>query len=135
MSAPRTTSGYIIFFRGNDWDKNLSPEELQKVTSDFMAWFERLSAKGIAKGGAPLEAETRVVSASKGRIVSDGPFAESKEAIGGFFLLQVNSIDEAVEIAKQCPTLKYGVNVEVRQVAPECPSMRLAEQLAASAAA
>ena len=123
----------MIFFRGNDWDKNLSPEEIQKVTSDFMAWFERLSAEGIARGGAPLEAETRVVTASKGRIVSDGPFAESKEAIGGFFLLQVSSMDEAVEIAKQCPTLKYGVNVEVRQVAPECPSLRLAEQLLAHA--
>ena len=49
MSAPRTTSGYIIFFRGNDWDKNLSPEELQKVTSDFMAWFERLSAAQLAQ--------------------------------------------------------------------------------------
>ncbi len=133
MSAPRTTSGYIIFFRGNNWDKNLSPEELQKVTSDFMAWFERLSAEGIAKGGAPLEAETRVVSASTGRVRSDGPFAESKEAIGGFFLLQVGSMDEAVEIAKQCPTLKYGVNVEVRQVAPECPSLRLAEQMLAHA--
>ncbi len=133
MSAPRTTSGYIIFFRGNNWDKNLSPEELQKVTSDFMAWFERLSVEGIAKGGAPLEAETRVVSASTGRVHSDGPFAESKEAIGGFFLLQVGSMDEAVEIAKQCPTLKYGVNVEVRQVAPECPSLRLAEQMLAHA--
>ena len=125
----------MIFFRGNDWDKNLSPEELQKVTSNFMAWFERLSADGIAKGGAPLESETHVVSASKGRIVSDGPFAESKEAIAGFFLLHVASMEEAVEIAKQCPTLKYGVNVEVRQVAPECTKMRLAEQLVAHAAA
>lgn len=135
MSAPRTTSGYIIFFRGNDWDKNLSPEELQKVTSNFMAWFERLSADGIAQGGAPLEAETHVVSGAKGRIVSDGPFAESKEAIAGFFLLHVASMEEAVEIAKQCPTLKYGVNVEVRQVAPECTKMRLAEQLIAHAVA
>jgi len=125
----------MIFFRGNDWDKNLSPEELQKVTSNFMAWFERLSADGIAKGGAPLESETHVVSASKGRIVSDGPFAESKEAIAGFFLLHVASMEEAVEIAKQCPTLKYGVNVEVRQVAPECTKMRLAEQLVAHGAA
>jgi hypothetical protein len=135
MSAPRTTSGYMIFFRGNDWDKNLSPEEIQKVTSQFMAWFERLSAEGIAKGGAPLEVETRVVSASKGRIVSDGPFAESKEAIAGFFLLDVENMEQAVEIAKQCPTLQRGVNVEVRQVAPECPHMRLAEQLTAHAAA
>jgi hypothetical protein len=54
-------------------------------------------------------------------VVSDGPFAESKEAIGGYFLLDVASMDEAVAIAQECPGLPYGVRVEVRPVAPECP--------------
>jgi hypothetical protein len=53
--------------------------------------------------------------------VADGPFAESKEAIGGYFLLQVKSIDEAVAIAQECPGLPYGAVVEVRPVAAECP--------------
>jgi hypothetical protein len=54
-------------------------------------------------------------------VVADGPFAESKEAIGGYFLLQVKSLDEAVAIAKDCPGLAYGAVVEVRPVAEECP--------------
>jgi hypothetical protein len=59
--------------------------------------------------------------------VSDGPFAESKEAVGGYFLLQVNTFDEAVAIAQECPGLPYGVKVEVRPVAEVCP---LVEELA-----
>jgi hypothetical protein len=54
-------------------------------------------------------------------VVSDGPFAESKEAIGGYFLLDVASFDDAVAIARECPGLPYGVQVEVRPVAAECP--------------
>jgi len=130
MEAPKTKSGHIIFFRGNDWDKNLSPEELQNVTGQFMAWFERLSREGKAIGGAPLENVGKIVSGSKGRTVSDGPFAESKEAIGGYFLLDVDNIDEAVEIARQCPILEYGAKVEVRPVAPECAAMRRVQELA-----
>lgn len=126
----RTTSGYIIFFRGTDWDRNLSAEELQQVTSQFMAWFENLAQKGIAQGGAPLENEGKIVSGAKGRTIADGPFAESKEAIGGYFLLAVDNMDAAVEIARQCPTLAYGAQVEVRPVASNCPSMRRAQELA-----
>ena len=134
MEAPRYKTGHIIFFRGNDWDRNLSPEELQRVTGQFMAWFERLSREGKAIGGAPLENEGRIVSGSRGRSVSDGPFAESKEAIGGYFMLDVESLDEAVEIARQCPTLEYGATVEVRPVAPECAHMRKAQQFATAVA-
>lgn len=104
------------------------------MTGDFMAWFERLSQQGIAIGGAPLEHKGIMVTNRAGRAISDGPFAESKEAIGGFFLLNVESLEQAVEIAKQCPTLKHGVNVEVRQVAPDCPMRNLQEALATATA-
>jgi hypothetical protein len=64
-------------------------------------------------------------------MVADGPFAESKEAIGGYFLLQVDDQNEAVKIAQQCPTLEYGATVEVRPVAEQCATMhRVKEQLA-----
>ena len=128
-------SEYLIIFRGTHWDKGLSPEQIQKVTGEFMAWFERLRREGTAKTGQPLEHEGKVVSGKKGRTVADGPFAESKEAIGGYFLLQVRDIDEAVVIAQQCPTLEYGASVEVRPVAGQCVSMRRAnEQLAGAVA-
>jgi hypothetical protein len=112
---------YMLLFRGNDWQKGLSPEEMQKIAGQWMAWFERLTAQGKVTAGAPLEKEGKTVSGQNGRIVSDGPFAESKEAVGGYFLLQVNTLDEALAIAQQCPGLPYGTKVEVRQVAEICP--------------
>lgn len=112
---------YILFFRGADWTKGLSPEQIQNVMDQWKNWFERLSAQGKVLGGHPLEREGKVVSGKNGRIVNDGPYAEAKEAVGGYFMLSVGSMDEAVAIAKNCPGLEYGCMVEVRQVAAECP--------------
>src|SRR5213596_3798520 len=100
MNTPNTNSQYMLLFRGNDWHKGLSPEEMQKVASQWLAWFNRLTEQGKAVAGNPLEREGKIVSGRNGRVVVDGPFAESKEAIGGYFLLQVNSLDEAVAVAK-----------------------------------
>ena len=127
----------MLVFRGNDWHKTLSPEEMQKIASQWKTWFDRLTAQGKATAGNPLEPEGKIVSGKNGRIVADGPFAESKEAIGGYFLLHVNSLDEAVAIAKDCPGLAYGVVVEVRPVAAECPiaqAARTEEQFASATA-
>jgi len=120
MSVQTTKSEYMLLFRGNDWHKGLSPEEMQKVAGQWLTWFNRLSEQGKAIAGNPLEAAGKIVSGKNGRVV-DGPFAESKEAIGGYFLLQVPGLDEAVAIAQQCPGLAYGVGVEVRPVAERCP--------------
>ena len=113
-------NGYTRLFRGTDLRNGLSPEELQKVTDNWMAWFKRLTDEGKAVAANPLEREGKIVS-GKDRVVSDGPFAESKEAIGGYFLLDVATMDEAVAIARDCPGLPYGIRVEVRPVAGECP--------------
>lgn len=128
---------YILLFRGTDWSKSLSPEEMQQVASQWMAWFKRLMEQGKVTAGRPLEREGKVVSGKNGRMVSDGPFAESKEAVGGFFLLQVDSMEEAVAIAKQCPGLPFGAKVEVRLVSEQCalsgetvPRIELAESVA-----
>lgn len=113
-------NGYMLIFRGTDWYKGMSPEDMQKVIGQWMNWFQGLKDKGIAIAGNPLESGGKIVS-GKNRVVADGPFAESKETIGGYFLLKVPDIDAAVAIAKDCPGLPYGIRVEVRQVAPECP--------------
>lgn len=115
-----TKSDYMLLFRGTNWDKDLSPEQLQKVVSDWYAWFERLTQQGKAIGGHPLRNEGKIVSGKKGRTVADGPFAESKEAVGGYFYLQVADENEAIAIAQQCPGLEYGAVVEVRPVAEMC---------------
>lgn len=130
MSTSTNNSDYMLLFRGNIWDKGLSPEQLQKVVSDWYAWFERLKEEGKCIGGHPLENEGKIVSGPKGRSVADGPFAESKEAVGGYFYLQGVEIEEALEIAKQCPGLDYGAVVEVRPVADMCSVKRRAEAYA-----
>src|SRR5690242_2702540 len=121
MNTEKKQNQYMLIFRGNDWHKGMSPEQMQEVANQWMAWFKRLTEQGKAVAGNPLEPEGKLVSGKNGRVVADGPFAESKEAIGGYFLLRVNSLDEAVAIAQQCPGLAYGAQVEVRPVAEECP--------------
>ncbi len=121
MNAQTKTPEYMLLFRGNDWHKGLSPEEMQTVAGQWMAWFERLTEEGKAIAGNPLEREGRLVTGTNGHVVADGPFVESKEAIGGYFLLRVDSLEEAVSIAQECPGLAYGAEVEVRPVAQNCP--------------
>ena len=120
MSTPESKIDYMLLFRGTHWDKDLSPEQLQKVVTDWVAWFERLTNQGKVLSGHPLQNEGKIVSGKKGRTVADGPFAESKEAIGGYFYLKVDGEAEAIEIARQCPGLDYGIVVEVRPVADMC---------------
>jgi len=119
--STKTNNGYMLIFRGTDWHKGLSPEEMQRVSEQWMAWFKRLTEQGKAVAGNPLEREGKIVSGKNGRVVADGPFAESKEAIGGYFLLKVGTLDEAVAIAQECPGLPYGARVEVRPVMDQCP--------------
>jgi hypothetical protein len=132
MSAQTTTSEYILLFRGTDWDKDLSPEQLQKVMTQWTTWLERLTQEGKVKAAQPLANQGKIVSWKRGQTVADGPFAESKEAIGGYFLLRVG-LDEAIEIAKQCPALKYGVDVEVRPIIDQCASVQKVNELFARA--
>src|SRR5205807_9612586 len=117
----QTNNGYMLIFRGNDWHKGLSPEEMQQVSDQWMAWFKRLTEQGKAIAGNPLEPKGKIVSGKNGRIVADGPFAESKEAIGGYFLLNVGSLDEAVAAAQECPGLPHGAKIEVRPIMAQCP--------------
>lgn len=120
MNTQKNQSGYTLLFVGMDWHKGLAPEQTQKVAEGMMTWFKRLAEEGKAVAGHPLGFEGKVVS-GKNRTVTDGPFAEAKEAIGGYFMLDVATMDEAVEIARQCPSLPFGVKVEVRPVLSECP--------------
>jgi hypothetical protein len=133
--STKTPDQYLLLFRGTGWYQQLSPEEIQEVMGRWTAWFERLSRQGKLKSGLPLHHEGKIISGKSGRSVADGPFAESKEAIGGFFLLQADDLDEAVRIAQQCPSLDYGVSVEVRPVAESCPLQHAREQGLAHATA
>jgi hypothetical protein len=131
MNTTNSTSEYLLLFRGNAWDRSLSPAELQQTLARFMSWFQQLSADGTLKAGQPLLNDARIVSGKNGRVIADGPFAESKEAVGGYFLIKADSFDEAVAIAQQCPTLEYGSVVEVRPIASECATLHRVRQFEA----
>jgi hypothetical protein len=120
----------MLLYRTDEWYNRLSQEELQKLIGQNQAWFERLNAKGKAKPGRALERTGAIVSGSNGRFVTDGTFAESKEAIGGYLVLDVETIQEAITIAQSSPSLAYGGSIEVRPVAEECPLDVRARELA-----
>ncbi len=135
MDTNKAAPEYLILFRGTGWDKSLSPDEAQQILVNWMAWFDGLAEAGKVKGGNPLSSAGKIVSGKGGRNVSDGPFAESKEAIGGYFHLRVDTLEEAVEIAQQCPGLDYGMSVEVREVAECCMLEQNTKERLATAAA
>jgi len=122
-----TKTDYLLLFRSDNWYDELPVEELRGVIEQNKAWFERLLAQGQAKAAQGLVRQGATVSQKRGS-VTDGPFVESKEAIGGFLLLAADSFEEAMDVARSFPSLRYGTVVEVRPVAQECPSwVRLRE--------
>src|SRR5579884_1266454 len=96
MSTTPSQSDFLLLFRGTDWEQRLSPEQRQQVVTEWMKWFEGLIQEGKCTGGHPLRGEGKFVSGKNGQVVTDGPFAESKEAIGGYFYLRVADMDEAI---------------------------------------
>ena len=123
MNPQQPTNEHLLFVRGTHWNHGMSPGELQRVMTDFYAWVEGLSARGILQGAQPLMEEGKLVSGAHGSAVTDGVFAESKEAIAGYFLLKVDTMAAALEIAKACPILAYGAQIEVRPIADLCRPM------------
>ena len=120
-----TNSQYLLLFRNTNWHRELSPNEIQEIMGKTNAWFERLTKEGVMKAGQPLETEGRTVLFKNGA-VADGPFAESKETVGGYILIEAADFDAAVAIAKDNPMLAVGLTIEIRQVADNCPANRLA---------
>jgi hypothetical protein len=121
MTTPTDKTEYLVLCRGINWDKSIAPEDKQNAMNQFSAWFERLAKEGKVTGGHRLAPEGKVFA---GRAApTDGPFAESKEAIAGLWFIHANSFEEAVEIAKGNPALEYGHTIEVRPILPEGPEL------------
>ena len=104
----------MFLFRGGLDPQSASPEEMQQNMQKWFSWVDELKAKGIYHSGEPLLPGGKTLR--KDNVITDGPFAESKEVIGGFFMVQANTIEEAVDLAKGCPDLPNGGSVEVREV-------------------
>jgi hypothetical protein len=123
MNPQNPTDEHLLLIRGTHWNQGLSPAELQKVMTDFYAWVDDLTRRGINRGAQPLVEEGKLVTGSKGAHVTDGVFAESKEAVAGYFRLGVATMAEAVRLAQACPILAYGAQIEVRPIADLCRPM------------
>jgi len=96
----------------------LSPEEIQKIVERYREWSEKVAAAGKLVGGQKLADEPgRHLTMKSGKVaVRDGPFAESKEIIGGYFVIEAADYDEAVRTSGDCPHLALGGRIELRQV-------------------
>ena len=93
-----------------------SPEKAQQSMTKWRAWFKEMADQGQLKSvGQPLERVGSVVAGKK-RTVTDGPYAESKDVIGGFSLIEARDLEQAAKIASGCPILEFGGCVEVRPV-------------------
>lgn len=122
-TAPHAT-GYLLLFRNTNWDRNgFNEDQIRQGMAKVTAWFERLAATGKVVGAQPLMEDAVIISGKDGRSVTDGPFPETKEAVGGYLQLAVASMEEAVAIAKTNPMHEFGLTTEVRPTASSCPAM------------
>jgi hypothetical protein len=107
-------SEYIYLYRGGR--RAESPAEGEKQMQQWVAWLQDLAAKGhIRDQGQPLEQEGKVVR-GKQRTITDGPYPESKDVVGGYTVVEADSLTKAAELAGGCPIFEYDGLVEVRPV-------------------
>ena len=107
-------SEFVYLYRGGEGGR--SPEAAQQMMQKWMTWLKDLAAKGHIKDqGQPLERAGKLVK-GKQKTVTDGPFAETKDLVGGYTLVEARDLDQAVELSKGCPIFEVDGAVEVRPV-------------------
>jgi hypothetical protein len=97
---------------------HLSPEEMQALIAKYSAWRDGLVKRSLLRGGNKLVDRTnRILRTENGKVlVTEGPFSESQEILGGYFIIEAPNYDEAVAIARTCPHLIDGQSIELRQI-------------------
>ena len=100
--------------------QGVSPEQMQQIVQEYYQWAGKLGQEGVLAGGEKLKEEGgKVLRRGKSKAeVTDGPYSETKEVVGGIFLINADNYAAAVEIAKTCPHMKYGPKIEVREIDP-----------------
>lgn len=108
---------FLYLFRGGDEQfENQSPEEMQAHMARWGEWMASIGSDDQPAEGFPLQAEGKVVWKS-GELITDGPFTEGKEIVGGYVLVAAKDMDHAVNLSKTCPIFEFGGTVEVREIA------------------
>jgi len=111
---------FMLIFRHEDGQKLASPEQMQIWMKQTMDWIGGIAAqnKFVSGNGLPFEDSKVVVNRNSKSIVTNGPFGDIKETIGGYIVVKAKSVEEAVEFAKGSPVLQgEGNSVEVRKIA------------------
>jgi hypothetical protein len=135
LNSPPRVTGYLLLFRGTHWPEHLSESEIRQTMEKVNAWFDRLSATGKMVAAQPLMPEGVAISGKSGALVTDGPFAEAKEAVGGYVLLSVDTMEEAIALAKTNPMHEFGLTTEIRPTSSSCVHLhRILGQLAEAVA-
>lgn len=106
---------FMLIFHGGQMN-GMSPEEMQEHMGKWFAWIEKLNKTEQYVSGEPLLPGGKLVGGKNGKSVTDGPYTEGKEVVGGFFIIKAKDMNEAVAISKDCPDFEYGGSVQVRQV-------------------
>ncbi|MDQ6931835.1 MAG: YciI family protein [Candidatus Eremiobacteraeota bacterium] len=107
-------SEFTYLFRGGEQSR--SPEQMEQHMQKWGVWINDLRAKGYVKElGRPLEPGGKVVR-GQAKTITDGPYAETKDIVGGFLIVQTEDLGQAVELSRGCPILERGGMVEVRPV-------------------
>jgi hypothetical protein len=112
MSSKSSKSEFLVISRGQ-WDRDKSPDEIQKAIDAFYEWHDQLVQEGVMKPGQRLARQARLVSRSG---VIDGPFTEAKEVVGGYWFILASDLEEATALAAQNPCLACGLVSEVRPI-------------------
>lgn len=109
-------SNYLFLFRGgHEAMEKQSPEELQANMQKWAGWMAQIREKGQLVDGLPLGKQGKVVKKA-GDLITDGPFAEGAEIVGGYLIVTAEDLNEAVEISKGCPIYENGGCTEVREI-------------------
>jgi hypothetical protein len=116
MSEQPPSAEYLVISRGQ-WDQACSPDEIENVIDRFYIWLDRLVSEGKMKRGQRLLNEGKTVA--RQNAITDGPFGESKEVIGGYWFILAHNLDEAAEIAEGNPCLDCGLFLEIRPIDPQ----------------
>lgn len=106
-------SDYLLISRGV-WDSTASKEEVQHAIDRFYAWYDKQVDAGVFKPGSRLENTGKVVSRKS---ITDGPFTETKELVGGYWFIVADSLDHAAQIASENPCIQFGLSLEIRPLA------------------
>ncbi|MBZ4187274.1 YciI family protein [Niabella beijingensis] len=105
---------FLLLIRENpSYGTEMSSKEMQDCINEHIAWVEELTKKGNYKDANPLEAAGAVI---KNNVITDGPYIESKECVSGIYFLKADSLEAAIELVKDCPDLKRGNTIEVREI-------------------